>query len=83
MPMGATLALCKEDKGFIRGSDGTKLLYGTQRVPGSPMGISPLPAHLVWVNRHLYQDGPLLSRQVRGKSLGDRDAGVKAFLCRV
>jgi hypothetical protein len=53
MPMGATLALRQEDKGFIRGSDGAKLRYGTQRVPGSPMGIFPSRGTLVGFNRLL------------------------------
>jgi hypothetical protein len=40
MPMGATLDLRQEVRGGIRRSDGTKLRYGTQRVPSVPMGIS-------------------------------------------
>jgi hypothetical protein len=72
MPMGATLALRQEDKGFIRESDGAK------RRSSVPHGHFHLPGHFGWVNRSLYQDGPRLSWHGRGEELLRRGHRVKA-----
>jgi hypothetical protein len=74
MPMGATLALRSEDKGFTRKIDGAKLRSSV------PHGhFAPLLGTLVGFNRLLYWKEPRLSWQGRGKEPLGQGAGGKGF----